>query len=264
MREKDSFVKFQLRRLSSGFCWSVFGIGALALTSTYFPLLNVFVKDSEKRTTMARKAISSSFRLFVTCVRTLKIADIDTENIKKLREEKGCIIIANHPTLLDYVFIASELPEVDCLVKAQLTKNFFLKGVVRAADYLLNNASEEILEDCRERLKKGHSILIFPEGTRTVPGQPMKLKRGVAHIALRCNAPIQAIGIKCTEKWLDKSSEWYQIPEARPSVRLELIEKIDPEHFIKPQEEGFSLASRRLTRKIGDELRPFTKLSTDY
>ena len=207
---------------------------------------------------LARDAISNSFKLFARCLRTLKVADIDTSQVRQLQEAKGCILIANHPTLLDYVFIASELPEVDCLVKAQLTQNFFLKGVVKAADYLLNNASEEILKDCHERLNKGHNILIFPEGTRTVPGMELKLKRGVAHIALRCNAPIKIIGVKCTERWLDKASEWYQIPRARPSIKLVNAGELKPEDFISPTEEGYSLASRRLTKKMKEILIPFS------
>lgn len=257
MIPNSSFFEYQYRRLASGFCWSVFGIGSLFLTITYFPLLNLLVRNKENRTQRARRTISESFRLFVRCLQFLGVADVDTHNLKSLKNTKGSIIVANHPTLLDYVFIASELPEIDCLVKAQLTKNFFLKGVVKAADYLLNNNSEIILGHCQERLSKGHCILIFPEGTRTVPGKEIKLKRGVAHIALRCGCPIRIIGIKCSEKWLDKSSEWYQLPPKKPSVKIQTIGELHPEFFIGEEERCYSIASRRLTRKMKELLLPY-------
>ena len=104
------------------------------------------------------------------------------------RSLRGTIIVANHPTILDYVLTASMLPEMDCLVKASLRHNFFLKHVIRAADYMSNDGSLETLEEITRRLEAGENILIFPEGTRTRAGVPMKLKRGVAHAALRTDA----------------------------------------------------------------------------
>ena len=46
------------------------------------------------------------------------------------------LIVANHPSLLDYVILAAELPVCDCIVKRALWHNVFLGGVVRAADYI--------------------------------------------------------------------------------------------------------------------------------
>lgn len=246
----DSFAAFQYRRAATGFCWAIFGIGGLGLTLTYFPWPNVTEKNKERRVDRARKAISASFRLFLKVTRGLGVMDYKVEGIEELRNVKGAIIVANHPTILDYVFLASQLPTVDCLVKAKLKENFFLKGVVKAADYLLNDASEELLGECRSRLAAGHNILIFPEGTRTVPGEPMKLHRGVAHIALRCGCPIEAAHVHCSDRWLDKSSEWYEIPNSKPVITIKRLGSVDPSEFTKPDEEGYSLSARRLTRAL--------------
>ena len=62
------------------------------------------------------------------------------------------------------------LPEMDCLVKASLRHNFFLKHVIRAADYMSNEAALGTLEGITRRLEAGENILIFPEGTRTRAG----------------------------------------------------------------------------------------------
>lgn len=246
----DNFIVFQFRRLMTGLAWSVFGIGGLILSITWFPLLNAFVKDKKKRVRCARATISASFRLFFRFTKVAGVMDFELDGIHDLNKVRGGIIIANHPTILDYVFIASQMPQLDCLVKAGLKKNFFLKGVVKAADYLINDASEELVRECDRRLAEGSNILIFPEGTRTVPDMPMKLHRGVAHIALRCRCQLYAVWIHCSDRWLDKSSQWYEIPKSKPKITLRRGPQISAGDFIDESEEGFSLASRRLTRHL--------------
>ncbi len=51
-------------------------------------------------------------------------------------------MVANHPTLIDYVILASVMPETDCLVKSALLRNPFVSGVIRSADYLINSEAE--------------------------------------------------------------------------------------------------------------------------
>lgn len=129
-----------------------------------------------------------------------------------------------------------------------------MRGPVIAADYLVNTPSETLLDDCRRRLADGHNILIFPEGTRTVPGKTARLKRGVAHVALRCNAPLEVVHIHSTPGWLDKTNPWYVIPRSRPKMTFTRGERINPADFIQPGEDGYALASRRLTRKLQEVL----------
>ena len=65
------------------------------------------------------------------------------------------MIVANHPSLIDYVMLASVMPETDCLVKSALLKNPFLSGVIRAADYLINDQADALLPASSQRLQQG-------------------------------------------------------------------------------------------------------------
>lgn len=246
----DSFIRFQIRRLATGMGWAVFGLGALSLALTWFPCLNLFVRNKKARVRTARKTISASFKLYFNFLKLIGAMNYDTDSVHELNKVKGSIIIANHPTILDYVFMASQMPEVDCLVKAELKNNFFLKGVVKAVDYLLNDSSNRLIEECRKRLAEGENILIFPEGTRTKPNQPIKLKRGVAQIALRCECNIEVVRIHCSDRWLDKSSQWYEIPKSKPTITLQKGQTVKVAGFINDSEESFSLAARRLTAHL--------------
>ncbi len=131
-REPDSFLKLQIRRLATGFCWAVFGIGGLTLSLTAFPVIRAATDSKETSVLRTRRLISASFRLFFRLTHLLGVMEADTAGIQCLKDKKGVILVANHPTLIDYVLIASVIPETDCIVKSALTGNFFLKRVVRA------------------------------------------------------------------------------------------------------------------------------------
>ena len=126
-REPDSFLKLQIRRLATGFCWAVFGIGGLTLSLTAFPVIRAATDSKETSVLRTRRLISASFRLFFRLTHLLGVMEADTAGIQCLKDKKGVILVANHPTLIDYVLIASVIPETDCIVKSALTGNFFLK-----------------------------------------------------------------------------------------------------------------------------------------
>ena len=52
--------------------------------------------------------------------------DYRIDGAEILRQERGCLVVANHPTLIDYVLLASVMPETDCPVKSALLKILFL------------------------------------------------------------------------------------------------------------------------------------------
>ena len=263
-RRPDSWAALQARRLFTGLAWAAFGLGGLLLSLTWFRWLSFAERDPRRRTLRARRAISASFRLFVRYLNLAGVADVDASGIRALRQARGVIIASNHPTLLDYVFIASELPEVNCLVKASLSRNFFLKGVVKAADYMLNSESPgQLIGEARERLAAGECLLIFPEGTRTRPGSPMPLKRGAAQIALRTHSTIRLVHLKCSEQWLVKGAPWYRIPPARPVIRVEEAGELKPETFWSQDEARLPAAARAMTARLSESLAPHSKKTAD-
>ncbi|AOM42205.1 lysophospholipid acyltransferase family protein [Xenorhabdus hominickii] len=244
-------------RLSmTGFCFILFGLGGLLLSLTWFNLLLVFQRNENKRRRLARHSVSFSFRLFLFLTRKLGVLDYHFNGLEKLRSDKGCLIVANHPTLLDYVILASTLPDVDCIVKSALLRNPFVNGVIRSARYLINSDAETLLPVCRERLASGYNILVFPEGTRTTPGQPISLQRGAANIAVRCECNLRIIHITCSQTMLDKKSKWYQIPPKKPVYTITIGEQLANENFAVDTENGHAIAARQLNRQLTQLLTP--------
>ena len=242
----------------TGFCFALFGLGGLLLSVVWFNILLVFVWDNARRRRIARRSIAASFRLFLTVTRVLGVLDYQMKGVDILRQERGCLVVANHPTLIDYVLLASVMPETDCLVKSALLKNPFLSGVVRAADYLVNSQVDALLSASQQRLAQGDTILIFPEGTRTRPGETMTLQRGAANIAVRCGSDIRVVTIHCSQRMLDKESKWYQVPPTKPLFTVEVRERVKIDHFYDANLQEPALAARQLNRHLLRQLQPGT------
>ncbi|MDF9346003.1 hypothetical protein OH693_03520 [Escherichia coli] len=51
----------------------------------------------------------------------------------------------------------------------------------------------------------------------------MTLQRGAANIAVRCTSDLRIVTIGCSEHLLDKQSKWYDVPPARPFLRLKSV-----------------------------------------
>lgn len=110
------------RLVMTGLCFALFGLGGLLLSTFWFNVLLIAIWDKARRRRIARRSIAASFRLFLTVAKRLGVLDYQIEGRDILRNEQGCLVVANHPTLIDYVLLASVMPETDCLVKSALLK----------------------------------------------------------------------------------------------------------------------------------------------
>ena len=190
--------------------FAVFGLGGLFFAACLAPVLNLAVRRSRRRY-VVRRLIGGWFRLFVAMMRRFGLIRWVAHDLERL-QAPGQIIIANHPTLIDVVFLVGFLPQADCVVKGELMRNPFMRSAVRAAGYLINDDSEAFLEAGVARLKAGGSIIIFPEGTRSPPGGTRRFHRGFANLALFADAPVVPVVIHCTPPGLVKGEPWYRLP----------------------------------------------------
>ncbi|ECH3817070.1 1-acyl-sn-glycerol-3-phosphate acyltransferase [Salmonella enterica] len=253
------------RLLMTGMCFALFGVGGLLLSLVWFNLLLLTVRNNNRRRRIARRSISFSFSLFLRVAKLTGALDYRIEGAEILRQERGCLVVANHPTLIDYVLIASVMPETDCLVKSALLKNPFMSGVIRAADYLVNSQADALLPQSQQRLAQGDTILIFPEGTRTRPGEKMSLQRGAANIAVRCESDLRIVAIRCSEHLLDKQSKWYNVPPAKPLFTVTVGERVSITDYYDAKTQEPALAARQLNRHLLEQLQlvetPFSGLN---
>lgn len=238
---------------ATGICFSVFGIGALLLSATWFPLLRLWHwRDGEAAQRAIQRSLSAAFRGFVGLMKGSRVLSWDAEGLHHLLQP-GVLVIANHPTLIDVVFLISFMPQVDCIVKAGLWRNFFLRWPVSWAGYIPNNDDkpDELVARCAANLKAGRSLIVFPEGTRSLPGQALNMRRGAAQIALAAGCPVVPATITCTPLTLSKGDHWWQVPRQRFHIRVLVEPAFKPLDVIEPHLPA-PLAARRLTAWFAD------------
>jgi 1-acyl-sn-glycerol-3-phosphate acyltransferase len=233
------------RVLATGASFLAFGIGGVLLGLFAFPFLNLAIGDAARRRRMARRLVQRSFHLHIEFMRALGVLTYEVRGRERLARE-GLLILANHPTLIDVVFLVSLLPNADCVVKPSLARNPFTRGPVHAAGYIHNDEGAGLVEDCIRAVRRGGNLLIFPEGTRTRRDAPMHLQRGAANIAIRGRLAVTPARLHCAPMTLGKGEKWYRIPLRRFHYIVEIQPDIDKAPFLEPGR-GEASAARRLT-----------------
>ncbi len=238
------------RALRTGLAFAIFGALGLLLGLVLFPLERGLTREGEIAERRCQRRVSAIFRLFTWVLRGLGLAEIRIRGAERLRRP-GTLAVANHPTLLDVVLIGAEMPQVDCVVKKEAWSNPFMRHVVTATGYVPNDLGETVIGACAERLRRGRSLLLFPEGTRSPEGGLGPFMRGAAHLALVSGRPLTPIVVRCTPPTLMRGQKWYDVPDRRMCFEIEVCEPIDVGDVVDPGEPR-ALAARRITAALRD------------
>ncbi len=131
--------------------------------------------------------------------------------LQNLENRGPCVLVANHQSVAD-ILVLSGLP---CSFKWVAKSSIFQIPIVacfmRMNGYvcLPGNAlhhTRALMKDCVQCLRRGDSILIFPEGTRSADGQIQAFKGGAFYLAAEANVPIVPIVVAGTGDILPKHS----------------------------------------------------------
>lgn len=237
------------RVLGTGLSFAAFGLGGLLLWLLVFPAVRAGVRDAARRGRIARAVIRRAFTAHVALMRALGVLTYEIIGAERLRRP-GLLILANHPTLIDVVFLVSLVEDADCIVKARLLRNPFTRGPVLATGYVVNDEGPGLVEDCVRTLRAGRRLVVFPEGTRTPRDADLgPLRRGAANVAVRGGFDLTPVLIRCSPRTLGKGEKWYRVPSRRFHVRIEVLEDIPVAPFLAGG--GEALAARRLTGHLG-------------
>jgi 1-acyl-sn-glycerol-3-phosphate acyltransferase len=117
------------------------------------------------------------------------------------------IIMSKHQSAWETIFIESAFPSQCWIVKKELLWLPFVGWGLMAIRAIAidrtsgSSAREQIVVQGAERLKEGHWITIFPEGTRVAPGKRGRYGIGGALLATRTGTPILPIAHNAGEMW---------------------------------------------------------------
>ncbi|WP_031433991.1 lysophospholipid acyltransferase family protein [Methylomarinum vadi] len=240
-------LDYAWRLFSTGLSFSVFGLGGVILWFLVFPLLHIVPGNRREKMLRARKCVHYSFYFFIGLMHRLGIMTYEINGLEKLNKP-GQLVIANHPTLIDIVFLISRIPAASCIVKAKLWHNPFTRGPIVNAGYISNGDPVQMIDDCVADLQQGGTLIIFPEGTRSVPGRPYKFQRGAAAIALKANGLVTPVTLTCVPSTLTKAEKWYQIPKRPFHLAMHVGDALALDEFLAIEPK--TVAVRRFNRYL--------------
>jgi len=142
-----------------------------------------------------------------------KYANINVSGFENLKEIKTpTIFICNHLSNSDGLILDKVLKEIDPTFVAgvKLSDNAVTSigiNIVKTTTIKPNTADSEGLKKIVKLFKKGESLLIFPEGTRSRVSSLIEAKKGIILIAKMTGASFVPIGIYGTEKLLPINKE---------------------------------------------------------
>ena len=236
------------RVVATAISFASFGIGGLVLRLLVFPLLMLLLPRAAQRQRACKEIVRHTFALFLWWMRALGVIRYEIRHAERLRRA-GLLIVANHPTLIDVVFLIALTPRADCVVKAGLARNLFTRGPVRATGYPCNDGGAGLVADCIASLRAGNNLVIFPEGTRTVRNAPLRLQRGAANVAVRGGVALTPVIIRCEPPTLAKGEKWYRVPPRRPHFVIDVREDVPLSQWIEAGVDD-AVAVRQLTRSL--------------
>ena len=239
------------RVLRTGFAFAVFGLYSLGIFATAVPWVRLVHRDPVERQLRVQATVNRAFRHFLALLQGLGLARIHVESPEKLREP-GVLVMANHPTLIDAVAILAQMPHAVVVTKHANQTNFFMGGTVRGAGYISNLDARDMVSECAARLEMGHSIVLFPEGTRSPKGGLGEFHRGAARIALEAGRDIVPIVITCDPPTLMKNQPWWDVPD-RPfeyAIRSAATVALGPYAEAMDAGEPRARAARRLNAEL--------------
>ena len=172
--------------------FTVFLIGSLYLTLAGFFSLTLLGK-TDKHKQWYHKRLCGIFRFLANIIPGI---DHDIQNFANETFEKPGIIVANHQSHLDLLYLLLLNPNIICLTNHWVWRCPFYGWIIRYADfYPIENGIENNEDKLREVVEKGYSILIFPEGTRSENCDILRFHKGAFHLADRLNVDIIPIVI---------------------------------------------------------------------
>jgi len=118
-----------------------------------------------------------------------------------------CIILSKHQSAWETLAYQVIFPPQVWVLKRELLRvPFFGWGLAMLSPIAIDRragtrALKQMLDQGRERLAQGFSIVMFPEGTRIAPGQRGKYHPGGAWLAVQTGAPVLPVAHNAGEFW---------------------------------------------------------------
>lgn len=153
---------------------------------------------------------------------------------ERLTGFQPCVYLVNHRSNLDLIVLSAIFPTGTVVIgkRALLKVPFFGKIFSQGGNIVIDRHN---VEDSRAGIsaaeqaisERGHSVWIFPEGTRNF-GKLRSFKKGAFHLARNANVPVVPLVCAVPAGWLDGRRLFLR---RQTTIKVEVLEPAFPETF---------------------------------
>lgn len=155
----------------------------------------------------------------------------------KIQKNGTYIVMSNHQSLFDVWALIGRLPlQIRWIVKSDIRKiPLFGYALERMGHLYVDRGNREqtirSLQDGLKNLRKGTSIVIFPEGTRSKDGKLQEFRKGGAIMAISSGIPILPVTVNGSRFVLPKDT----LDLMPGKIEIVMGDLIDPSPFKREQ-----------------------------
>ncbi|HQZ85288.1 MAG TPA: lysophospholipid acyltransferase family protein [Actinomycetota bacterium] len=135
--------------------------------------------------------------------------DVKISGRENIEPGKTYMLVANHLSLLDILVLFRLFRDFKWVSKAEIFKVPVVGWNMSLNRYIPLKRGDrdsvvEMMENCRQTLGQGSSIMMFPEGTRSKTSEMRAFKTGAFELARQAEVPVVPIVIRGTSDALPK------------------------------------------------------------
>lgn len=162
-------------------------------------------------------------------------SSIQLIGVENVPESGGVLFVANHQSNFDIPIMIAHVPrDKGFIAKLELLKvPSFSRWMKYIGCVFIDRKdprqSLKDINDAAERLKAGHSLVIFPEGTRSADGTVAPFKAGGLKLALKAKVPVVPVTISGSKNIMPKGTSLIK----SASVKVIISPPLVPDEFTK-------------------------------
>lgn len=178
---------------------------------------------------------------------------IQIKGKEHIDRKKLYVMVANHQSMVDIMVICHLFIPFKWVSKKELFRVPFVGWMLYLNNYIgisrgSRESAQKMITDCSEVIYGGHSVALFPEGTRSVDGRLRKFKEGAFKIAKNTGTDILPMVITGVQQALPKGA-W--LLRGKNTVTLHILPPIPYESF---RDKSYI----EITREVRDYMLPHT------
>ena len=124
---------------------------------------------------------------------------VTVEGLERLDPSRSYVFAANHQSIYDIPILFASLPfQLRILAKESLGRIPFMGWHLRRTGHVLVDRSKSgagVVRMMQRLVDAGHSLIVFPEGTRSTDGSVGRFKGGSFVVALQAGLPVVPISV---------------------------------------------------------------------